>query len=152
MTNLAERTFHPRLAIFMFDCDCPATTISTSTTQRKMSTFEPVVSVLIAAVQNAKLKINLGLMCDDSCQDCHRRERSSPWPSREYRCEAITQWPEDCGRSMRGTEHIWGILPRQTLVDLSRRNNLVLRRIHPKREQDERTAARQQSTRHRREG
>lgn len=84
-----------------------------------MSTFEPVVSPLIAAEQNSNLNSKLGLIFDDSRQGYHRRERPSPGPPGEYRREAITQWPEDCSRSMRSTEHLWGVLSRQTLVDLS---------------------------------
>lgn len=90
-----------------------------------MSTFEPVVSILVAPESNAKFNFNLELICDNSCQGRHRRERSSPGPPGEYGCEAITQWPKDRSRSMRSTEHIWGILSSQTLVDISGRYDPV---------------------------
>ena len=110
-----------------------------------MSTFEPVVSVLVAPEQNAIFNFNLGLIRDDSRPGRHRRERSSPGPPGEYGCEAITQWPKDCSRSMRSTEHIWGILSSQTLVDISRRYDLV----HDKRvlswDKTEKTAARRRN-------
>jgi len=48
--------------------------------------------------------------------DCHRRQGPLAWSPCQHRRQAASQWTEDCCRPLRGPQHLWRVLPRQTYV------------------------------------